>query len=484
MSLELFIAFPVLKEDGQGYLRLQWRLNAQLQRHLNEWVQQNPALNEITLAQELLVLLYQSPLDEFVKRHLIAFLSHFAGRAVCKLEGNLRRFKAVQSDIRTFVQDLFQTAFEISLRPVEFFKNFENNRTPDEFWYFSLKGYISRKMEGQLRDHIRIAEGMTNYGRTDLGLAARSSKKRVTEALQYVGQSEAQMTQLVLCWQTFQEAKTAQLIQVENPKPEQYQAIAQRYNALRLKLPIPANNNPSIDAQTVQTWLKTIGNAVRRYCDRRVESLDTVFSPNSETPSIESERFADKTTLSEGLVLTTAEIQSESHALIQFLNEKIQELESHQKCILLLKYGLNLNQTQVATELNKDQPFVSRNQTKIQTQLLKQINQWSKTQQGIDLSDRILMEMKTYLIDYLAGYYPQQLQQWIQDTFNRLNQNTQGILRLNATNPLNELVLAKDFITGVETQIESHIQRKLPMQGNVSEKITCLIQDWLKSVPQ
>jgi hypothetical protein len=483
MSFELFFAFPLLEEDGQGYLVLRWQFDSQLQRHLAAWKQSSPELNEVTIAKKLLLRLPQSPPDELVKRHLIAFLSRFAARATQKLQLDLRRFNALQSDVRAFVQDLFQTAFELALNPVEFFKNFEHNRTHDEFWYFSLKGYISRKMEGQLRDHIRMSEGLTNYGRADLGLAARSSEKRVVEALRYIGESEAEIARLILCWKSFQDARTAKLIQVENPKPEQYRAIAQRYNALRLKRPIPDSQNPTIDEQTAQQWLKTIGAAIRRYCDRRVESLDTIFNLNSETPTIRSEGIADNSTLSEGLDLTKTEIQSESHALTQFLNEKIQALESHQKYILLLKHGLNFNQTQVATELNKDQPFVSRNQTKIQTQLLKQINQWSKTQQGIDLSDRILMEMKAYLIDYLDLYYPQQLQHWIQNAFNRLSQSTQSILRLSATSPLNELVLAQDFMTGVEIQIEAHIQRKLPKQGDISEKITYLIQDWLKSVP-
>jgi hypothetical protein len=472
MSFELFFTFPILEEDKQGYLLLRWQLDTQLQRHLVAWKQSNPDLNEVAVAKKLLEKMHQSPPEELFKRHLIAYLSRFAARAVKKLQVDLQRFNYLQSDVHTFVQDLFQTAFEIALNPIKFFKNFDRNRAQDEFWYFSLRAYISRKMEGQLRDHIRISAGITTYGRSDLGLAARSSEKRVVEALQYVGESESQITRLVLCWKSFQEAKIAQLIQVENPKVEDYRAIAQRYNPLRLKLAIPNNQNPSIDEQVVEQWLKTIGAAIRRYCDRRLESLDTIFTPNSETPSIWNEEIADPSTLSEGFTLTTTEIQSEISSLTRFLSEEIQLLESDQKYILLLKYGLKFNQTQAAAQLNKDQSFVSRKHERIQTHLLKKINQWSKNQKNIDLSDRILTEIKEYLIDYLDFYYIQKINYWIENAFKNLNQKAQGLS--------SDHVLA----TEVKTQVEEHIQKQFPPQGDISEKIACLIQDWLKSSPQ
>ncbi len=470
MPLDIFFTFPVLDADDQRRVLVRWSANARLQHHIEDLVQRNPKFNEATLAKVFLEAIRQSPPSTIAKNHLVAFLASFSYRSAARIKSELEQLNHLPSDTHTFLQDLFQSAFEVALNPMEFFKNFEAERSQDIFWYFSLKGYTRRKLEGLLRDKVRSIEGLTTYGRTDLGLAARSSEKRVIVALRTMGEPESKIVQFVLVWKCFQEARNAKILQVDLPQPQQFEAIAHRYNLLKSKPSAPVL--PDADGPTIEQWLKTIGAAIRRYCDRRLESLDTIFNPNSETSSIWNEEIADSSTLSEGLTLTTTEIQSEIYALTQFLSEEIQLLESDQKYILLLKYGLKFNQTQAAAQLNKDQSFISRNHARIQTHLLNKINQWSKIQKNIDLSDQVLIEIKEYLIDYLDFYYIQQINHWIENAFKGLNQKSQDLSSHHI------------LTTEVKTQIEKHIQRQFPPQKEISEKIACLIQDWLKSSSQ
>lgn len=90
-------------------------------------------------------------------------------------------------------------------------------------------------------------------------LVAKSSRKRVREGLNDVGE---EVVKLTLVWACLKEVKDANGINLDSPKAEELEAIAQRYNQLREQLPLPADRNPTVNSKTIETWIKLIGEAL------------------------------------------------------------------------------------------------------------------------------------------------------------------------------------------------------------------------------
>jgi hypothetical protein len=476
VPLDIFFTLPVLETSEQRRVLVRWRANVRLKGNIEALVQQNPQINEADLAKIFIDASQQFPPVEIARSHLVAFLSNFSYGSAARIKYELEQLNYLSADIYGFLQDLFQTAFEVALDPLDFFKNFKVEKSQAVFWYFSLKGYTRRKMEGLLRDKVRTIEGFTTYGRTNLGLAARSSEKRVISALRALGEPESKILSFVLAWKCFQEARTAKVIQVDLPQPEQFQAIAQRYNYLKSKYPEPLH--PDLDGPTLEQWLKTIGVAVRRYCDRPVESLDVLaYKFGGETT--QGELLADEGTVLEINTLSSSEIQTELGALKQLIKTALQASDSELRQIFLFKYGLHLSQMQIGAELKKHQSSVSRTQQKFEESLIKQFSQTFNPQSS-SIDRASLLALRDYLNEYWQNYYAELMHHFFQESYRVLK----GQFEKSNALPLNDSTVNAPqsppilWDLGSEYDVSVLSQASSQSQLQLLEDITCRFQDY------
>jgi hypothetical protein len=92
---------------------------------------------------------------------------------------------------------------------------------------------------------------------------ARSSRKRVNTGLQSVGEAVSEeVAKLLLVFSCIQELRVAQEINLASPQPEEFESLARRFNDLRWQLPLSPKNNPPIDRETMEAWVRLLGEAV------------------------------------------------------------------------------------------------------------------------------------------------------------------------------------------------------------------------------
>ncbi|NJM67849.1 MAG: hypothetical protein HC851_20365 [Acaryochloris sp. RU_4_1] len=511
---ESLYTLPLLDEKQQGHLTIRWVPDAKLYRNIQMLLKQTPQTTEAELVRLFLTTLKQEPGDIYSPKHLTAFTARFTQQVVLRVKAELQALNRCCDDANTFSQDLFQLSIEEALQPVEFYKNFDLERSENAYWFPSLKSYICRRMEGLLCDKIRTQEGMKTYKRTDLGLAARSTRKRMVEALQFVGFREPLLSQYQLLWQCFQELRSGQPDREDSSSlpghPSQqlalaadpFQPITDRYNQLRLQLPLASELNPALTGTVVEQQLKQIGNAIRRYVDRPKESLDVsaFFRPEDNSAS-RLDQLVDTTTLQEGELLTSYEIQQEAKAVKQFLEDLFNGLDTEADRMLILLHGIELVQTQVGIELEKNQSTVGRNYKKLLSHLLAQLGQWAIQQEGIPLDSEILSAMKADLIEQLDAYYFAVIDAYFRLRLKALPSTSQELLRLHYLCKLNLQHIAQTLAfpsaqfeetlsrttrslqQGVGVLIEQRIQQPLKPQGPAQTQLATLTETWLTTVP-
>jgi hypothetical protein len=342
-----------------------------------------------------------------IQGHWVAFLARVGEAAARRLH---RELSILPSGTTVGLGDLMQLALETTLNPAEFFRGFDINRAQSPFWYASLKKYSRTRLEGMLCDRIRSIEGLTTFRRTDLGLAARSSEKRVLEALRFAGLGETEQRERLTLWKCFQEVRQAGLLDVASATGEQFEAVVERLRQL---------TGRSLAAPEALTAVQGVGAAVRRYVDRPVQSLDAPrFGDDSGGAQVDF-------VVSEGAMpLEALQGQQEQAtvALLQgFLQQTLGDLPAEGQRIPFLLHGLSLIQSQVGMELGKDQATISRHYKKLVVQLLGQLAQWSQGQFQVVVGPELLEGLKSVMMTILEVYYPEVVMTELQDGVARVS---------------------------------------------------------------
>lgn len=490
---EIFYMFPVLETN----VRVRWRQNKMLSRNIAALQQQIPQLTESSLTRYLLKNVRDS---KMARLHLTAFitgLGHLSALRVARRLKGLARTSFCSNDL---YEDLIQTVFEVALNPDMFFRNFAFDRRPDSMWYFSVKSYVRSKIERLLCDKIREIEGATTFLRTELGLTARSSEKRVLEALRFQGEPESKISCYLLAWKCFQEARGARLVNLNSPDLSQFEAIAQRYNQLRQKSACSTDLAQKLNGVVVEQWLKQIGSAIRIYLDPRIESLDIPDYPDSETPTSRLDSIADSSTDLEVGVLPGLQIQDDIADLKAFLDQLLVKQEAKLHQIPLLKHGCGLVQAQIAAELNLTQSTVSRKYDRYLIDLSKQLREWTQLQYQVESGfEGDLQVLTQHLGEYLKHYYGECVGLFFQNAFNSLTHPMQGSLQ-NVSQPLwSNLITAEhqhlklkpksqlleiarqSLVEQVELQIQERFHLTFKPESPVREALAEHAETWLQN---
>jgi PAS domain-containing protein len=252
---------------------------------------------------------------------------------------------------------------------------------------------------------------------------------------------------------------------------------------------------PDLAGITAEKWLKTIGAAIRRYCDRPVESLDIQIY--QESGITWGELMVDESSSSDTSTLSKVEIQPDLRNLKQLLTGTLQSLELDLKRIFLLKYGLNLTQTQIGAALKKHQSSISRTQRNFEEILLQQFMERFDAKalnvpSGLGIDPDIFLALRDYLNQYWEDYYAEMMHQFFRESIHALEPQLQDDLRLVYRDLSNaNTVQTHDLETrsvlqaqqglseGIAIRIQDYGQLALEAQSAIQKRLKEMITQWL-----
>lgn len=444
---ENFYTLPSLDEDPTGQVSIRWLTDLNLQRNFPRLIAQIGQSNESNLIRHLLQQLGEQPVHQLTLKHLFAYTARFASFSVYRIKAELAALNRM-SDPHVLFKDLFQISLEAIANPLEFYKNYDLERTEAKYWLPSLKAYIRRRIEGMLCDKIRTMEGLTTYKRSALGLVARSSKKQIKAALLASGFKAPQLNQYLLAWQCFQEirkgfsediASIRQVRKADQSKGtpqfsshEMFQLVAHRYNSLSSQLPLTPAADSELTEQIVEVWLNQMGAALRQYLDPPCDDLDRPYATFSEAREISvGEIVPDTRTEVEIGFLSQSELTPELQAFKAFLNLELHDLAPEIERIPLMLHGMTMVQSEIGLELDKNQSTVGRQYKRMVHNLLERLAQWAMEQQGLSLESEMLLTLKELLQESLSDYYVELVDTYFVQNFTSQSIAEKELLRLH-----------------------------------------------------
>lgn len=265
----------------------------------------------------------------------------------------------------------------------------------------SLKGFAAIAYPRLLRDILRRRR--TAEISTDPTLLMRVSRRCFLGALTRAGLSDQDMAPYRLVWNCFK-VTYGQQSPSGATKQINWQAVATLYNRERQS----KTGYPQLDAATVEERMGQCAQWIRAYLCPTIVSLqmpqlgegDPQGAATQHQGSLLSELIAQEDAL---------ERQLQRSQINQVLIDAIAALKPHQQDLLRLYYQQRLTQKQIAAQLNQKQYSISRQLTRIRTQLLDvlvvNVGQWSAAAVHTELTADLSNSMSPMLEEWLMAYY-------------------------------------------------------------------------------
>ncbi|WP_026735041.1 hypothetical protein [Fischerella sp. PCC 9605] len=480
MPLECFYSLPDSIEEHRIIWRIEPRLRLRingLRQKIEHEAQCNEKILEARIARYLFEELQQHPEYELLRYHWIAFL-------VRRCEKVARRLAHLGYSC---LRDLIQMGVEVAIHPGEFFEKFDTQRSQIEYWYPTLKSFSDTKIKHLLIPKLRDFTGLDTLGQTDLGLAARSSRKRVKEALYHSGYSPAELSQYLLVWQCFQEIRNSIHLGVNKFQPEHFQEIAKLYGEVQVTLKLPEIEKQNNQVEEIKIWLENIGKAIRQFLDPPLDSLDTLLHSQSDGDVSLIDDIPYQTRVDESRNQIVAEFRN-------FLSHLLEELkETQDKQILFLRYGLELKQAQIGKELRSQAQYqICRLLQRLNNYILTEIWNWA----NLEPSSEGLNEIEAVL----CQYYSDQIDSFFERTIQFLGRQSREILKFFYIVRLKPSEIAdkvqksetevKDLLQVIRqwlynsmiAQIQNEIQLQFQLQSAAEKRITALTETRLEMI--
>jgi hypothetical protein len=411
MPLECFYTLPYRVEEHRIFWQIKPRLKQNID-YLCQIVQPVDCLVndpwEAAIARYLFEQFQQHPESEQLRTHWIAFLQRR-----CEILAK-RILPLIDTDGNVGFQDLFMMASLAAIDPAKFFNNFDESRFQLRYWYPTLLRFTDIKLKHLLLPELRRITGNNMFGQSKLGLVARSSRTRVREALERSGYTKAQISQYLIAWQCFKEYSESVNLSVNTFRTENFKDIAYRYNELN-------QTENSVSGSEIKTWLENIYEAIRRLSDPTRNYFWERFYSNFERETNLLENIPFETSYAREMDET---VNAFRQAIANLLNG-LQEVKD--KRILFLKYGLELKQGQVASEIGGiNQSTISRYLQKLNKHILSQICDWVRQHLEIEPSCTGLAEIQAVL----SQHYSEELDRFVKNSIRSLDEQSWEFLKL------------------------------------------------------
>ncbi len=470
-------------QDDRGNKVPRWCQNSELAANISAWIQLHPDADEENFARFCLDDL-RNNLNSLAARHLSALLENIGYVKSEEIYHNLcKQNNSVQLPPEDSLDQIFQYAWLEAANPTKFFRNFKEQEP-------SLIGYTSSTMKTRINDQVfgkkYLTITYTGYGLLrKLGEGERKRKK----ILELQGYKNDRVSNLLLAWECFYQVCTPNRQHRIKPTSEHWQAITSQYNHLRKE------HNPIVDCQTIQDWIDNYCiPAARNYVSPPIIYID---ANNQET----DEREIDIPDIS--LPPDEWLKQEEMKEIVRRLGTEfdftnfLQNLKEKDKKLLLLRYGFELIQTDVAEEFNwhknnrPDNSRVSKAEDRILRDLAKTIMNWIVTSKIPRMEEAVVIDsewFKNMKIKFSCEiltkrYYFDLVKSFKDEVKNTLEPQ---LLELEGNNQLvnNQLTDRQQFLNNyVVNQIQTSFNITLQADGSVATKISSLLEDFLE-MPQ
>ncbi|MBD2666621.1 hypothetical protein B6N60_02085 [Richelia sinica FACHB-800] len=379
--IESFSTFVQFAGDRFGH----WAVESKLRRSMQNCLHRTPQETSEYFWSLYWYKFWQVPETQSLAReHLSAYLQE-----AC--------YWVAQKTVTSFASTQYQLSdcFQIAIAQVEkILKGFNANHN------FTLKNYASTVFGNAIRETLRQRHEVDIC--TDWGLLRKTTKKRLSEALDAAGLSAKEINAYLLAWDCLKihyvPTPTGTSRQLPPPDAITWQAIAQSYYS---------QSQEQINPQTLEKWLLNAAKAIRKYLYPNLDSLNTPKGGDDSLewldnlPGLQQESLVNE-------IIAQEEQQARNHQqteVKQVLITAISRLEQQLQQILQLYYGQALTQDKIAKKLEIQQYTVSRRLKKAQETLLKSLATWSRDNLHITLTPDLLKSMSVVVEEWLQTYY-------------------------------------------------------------------------------
>ena len=248
-----------------------------IQAHFDRWYAEVQTLQGLdrsisidTLSQYLLDRLRQDPKDPTIQQHWIAFLMQrcvSVGWQIWRLIPHHMRSVGLFEDIVVY-------AYSTIANPAEFIANFKPGTSQFVSGLDHLKAFIDRRIRYSIFPFLRQESGDANFGRTNLGVAARHSRGEIIRALQCLYPPDRVNNEMIL-WQCFDSYRRETGIHVNRLVETDFEQIGQFYQQ-RLDCSV------DLTGAEIRQRIEAIGSAVRQYKLCQPLSLDALIITQGE----------------------------------------------------------------------------------------------------------------------------------------------------------------------------------------------------------
>jgi hypothetical protein len=372
-SLKTFCEFPWI-DDESDYLT--WHRDPGMARYLSGLEDRSPA----QIADLLVTRIHSTPTDRLACGCVTALLAHILFSASGRARIRSQIFNPLQyHSTQIELADIYQIALAIISEPIHFLANFQ----PDSAnWYGSLVRYSNCRFDRLLIDRLRSLPGMSGFKRTNLGLLARATHRRMKIALIRQGERDVRLQQMLLLHGCLVEVIAAGNFDTRNPQPVHYENLSARYleQCDGVELAID-------DRAALIKLLEYMGTVIRNYLQPQPDELDRAVG-NSD---------ADGISLLD-LIPTSIDLDRslESRILRQDILDLSSKLSIDCDRLLMFFYGLELTEEEVGIELDCNQTTAKRRHDRCLKQLAKDLHGkiFEDENLSIELLDPIIDRLK------------------------------------------------------------------------------------------
>jgi hypothetical protein len=257
----------------------------------------------------------------------------------------------------TELRDVYQVSLIVISNPAKFLGNFQ----PQLDWYANLCCYSHNKFQKSLTDELRRLAG-DNFKRTNLSLLNRCSCLRLENLLKTSGHQGEQLDRLLLLHSCFQETVTAKQFVTNASQSANYDALLARYRERSRGI-----NLGDINRDDIKEILENLSNIVRNDRQPINFSLDMPIGSDENSATTFGDLLADADRDSS---IENSELRE---LALDLCSKNVALSTLREDCILLLMYGLALNQTETGTALDCNQSTIGRQRDRTIAKLAKQL---------------------------------------------------------------------------------------------------------------
>lgn len=347
----------------------------------------------------------------------------------------------------------------------------------------NLETYISHA----LTNHIKFSAEVNRFSRWRL--LYKKSDKELKEALEVLGIVEPEISQFIFARKYFKQVYLINKIKNParntgkkwiEPEPEDFEQSARCYNAEKSLPTAPyevSANSTQVTARQIEDWMKICITALEDYPKSILPkfSLDALQSEGFEA---KSESQADVEVEWQGISATEERSGNQEYLFKKansVLSEQLQAMKPDYQKILLLYYGFELNQKQLANRLGINQSTISRYLAKSTIELLESLAGISQPQQWVQQYVEKWLERQ-----YRAPVHSDLIQAALVSTIKKLTSEECEILQLYYGQRLDENKVASHFGIQIDEITRRLTEVKNQLQDNLIQEIEIWIKEYLE----